>query len=139
MAELTHEDLPEIPAALLATEKTFGTTASESAQGDWKSSAISLNLDDPFEKVIAELVELQRKKAQDYAADGDTLKNMKFVVEMLDIEGYTVIEDCNAMVLRKCARIVNLRGRDASNESIRDSYLDRAVYAVLALVALDGD
>lgn len=96
-----------------------------------------LNLRDPFERAIAEMVQLQRKKAQDYAADGDTLKNMKFVVEMLGIKDYTVIEDCNAMVLRKCARIINLRGREATNETIRDSYIDRAVYSILAIVALD--
>jgi soluble P-type ATPase len=103
--------------------------------------AIDLRLEeeDPFEKVLLEIVSLQRNKAQDYAADGDTLKNMREVVQMLGIKEYTVVEDCNAMVHRKSARINNLRGRSARNESVRDSYVDRAVYAILAIVALDEE
>jgi hypothetical protein len=103
------------------------------------ANEVTLNLNDPFERVSAEMVKLQRVKADDYADEDDTLKNMRFVVDFLNIPAYTLIEDCNAMVLRKCARIINLRGRSASNESVRDSYVDRAVYAVLAIVALNGD
>jgi hypothetical protein len=98
-----------------------------------------LNLQNPFEKVIAEMVKLQRQKAKDYAADGDILATSRSVVSSLNIDGYDVKEDMNAMVLRKCGRITNLRGRSASNESVRDSYLDRAIYAVFALVALDDE
>lgn len=97
-----------------------------------------LNPSNPFERVIGEMVALQRRKAQDYATDEDILASMRFVTEMLGIKEYTVVEDCNAMVLRKCARINNLRGRPSSNETVRDSYVDRAVYAVLAIVALNG-
>lgn len=100
---------------------------------------LQLNLKNPFEKVINEMVQLQRVKSQDYADEDDILKNMRFVTDMLGIAEYTVVEDCNAMVLRKCARIINLRGKSASNESVRDSYVDRAVYAVLAIVALNGE
>lgn len=100
---------------------------------------LQLDLANPFERVIQEMVQLQRVKAQDYATDDDVLKNMRFVVKMLDIPEYTVVEDANAMVLRKCARIINLRGKSASNESVRDSYVDRAVFAVLAIVALNGE
>jgi hypothetical protein len=104
-----------------------------------RNSELQLNLDNPFERVIAEMVKLQRVKSRDYADKDDILKNMRFVTDMLGIPEYTVVEDCNAMVLRKCARIINLRGKSASNESVRDSYVDRAVYAVLAIVALNGD
>lgn len=97
----------------------------------------TLNLKDPFEKILSEMVLLQRRKANDYAAEGDKLKNMREVVNTLGIEGYDVVADCEAMVIRKTARINNLRGREPSNESVRDSYLDRAIYAILALVALD--
>lgn len=96
-----------------------------------------LNLNDPFERVIHQMVLLQRRKAEDYAAEGDKLKNMREVVSTLGIEGYDVVADCEAMVIRKTARINNLRGREPSNEAVRDSYLDRANYAVLAIVALD--
>jgi hypothetical protein len=99
----------------------------------------TLNRNNPFENVIHEMVELQRLKSEDYATEGDILKNMREVVQMLGIKEYTVVEDCNAMVHRKSARINNLRGRSARNESVRDSYVDRAVYAILAIVALDEE
>lgn len=102
-----------------------------------QKAALTLNIDDPFEKILHQMVLLQRRKANDYAAEGDKLKNMREVVSTLGIEGYDVVADCEAMVIRKTARINNLRGREPSNESLRDSYLDRAVYAILAIVALD--
>jgi hypothetical protein len=121
LLKLDHEELQiEHKAALARTE-------------------LQLNLHNPFEKVINDMVQLQRVKSQDYAAEGDILKNMREVVAALGIPTYTVVEDCNAMVIRKTARINNLRGRTASNESLWDSYLDRAVYAVLACVALHDD
>lgn len=104
-----------------------------------RNSELQLNLENPFEAIINEMVQLQRLKSQDYATDGDILNNMREVVKALAIPGYTIVEDCNAMVIRKTARITNLRGRPSSNESVRDSYLDRAVYAVLALVAVDEE
>lgn len=90
----------------------------------------------PFEAVLWEMAELQRSKAQDYAKEGDTLANFRTVVTLMNLPGYTILEDINAMIIRKCARINNLRGRSPANESLWDSYLDRAVYAVLACVAL---
>lgn len=109
--------------------------------GKWykEHSELMLNLDDPFEKIVNEMVQVQRRKAKDYASDGDTLKSMREVVQMLGIKEYTIVEDCNAMVHRKSARINNLRGRSARNESVRDSYVDRAVYAILAIVALNEE
>lgn len=113
--------------------------AEKSAQWYKDNSELMLNLDNPFEKILFDMVQTQRIKAHDYASDGDTLKNMREVVQMLGIKEYTVVEDCNAMVHRKSARINNLRGRSARNESVRDSYIDRAVYAVLAIVALNEE
>lgn len=122
--ELPRDELPPIPEALMAQQLDM-----------MRNSELQLNLDNPFERVIAEMVRLQRIKADDYADEDDTLKNMRFVVDFIKIPQYTVVEDCNVMVLRKTARIINLRGRSASNESVLDSYIDRAVYAVLAVVA----
>lgn len=100
---------------------------------------VVLDTENDFERVIFEMVQLQRKKSQDYAKEGDILKNMREVVQALQIPGYTIVEDCNAQVIRKNARIVNLRGRAARNESLWDSYIDRAVYAVLACVAFEEE
>jgi hypothetical protein len=36
------------------------------------------------------------------------------------------------MVTMKNGRLMNLRGREATNEAVVDTYLDRAVYAILA-------
>lgn len=104
---------------------------------DVRYEAMTLDLNNDFERIVFEILQLQRSKAQDYARQGDTLRNMREVVNSLAIPGYTVVEDCNAQVIRKNARIVNLRGREAHNESVRDSYVDRAVYSILAIVALD--
>ena len=98
---------------------------------------IILDTSNPFERVLFNMVEMHRRKAQDYAVPGDTLKNFREVVAAVNLPGYTVLEDINTMVIRKTSRINNLRGRPAANESVYDSYLDRAVYAVLAVVALE--
>lgn len=124
------------------TELEDANEANKELEGELRvvkdRTSLMLNVSNPFERVINEMVQLQRVKSQDYAGEDDILKNMRFVVDMLGIPDYTVVEDCNAMVLRKCARIINLRGRPAKNESVRDSYIDRAVYAVLSIVALNG-
>lgn len=123
--------IDEIPFEPKVLKRTIEYDQSE------EFKALTLNRDDPFEKILHQMVLLQRRKANDYASDDDKLKNMREVVSTLGIEGYDVVADCEAMVIRKTARINNLRGREPSNESLRDSYLDRAIYAILAIVALD--
>lgn len=93
---------------------------------------ITLSSHDEFEKLLIPMVETNRKKRADYATDGDAYLNFRRNAMMLDLEDYDALTDCLSMVSRKFGRIINLRGRDATNETVVDSYLDMAVYAILA-------
>jgi len=93
---------------------------------------IELDPKDPFEKLLIPIVETNRKKRADYASDDNIYLNFDRNAEMMDLDGYDSLEDCLSMVARKFSRIVNLRGRDASNEAVEDSFLDLAVYGILA-------
>ena len=104
---------------------------------------ITLNSKDPFEALVIPMVETNRKKRADYASDDDMFLNFRRNAEMMDLEGFDALEDCLSMVSRKFGRIVNLRDREPSNETVVDSYLDLAVYAILAyglaLEAAEGE
>lgn len=93
---------------------------------------IELDPKDAFDRLLIPMVETNRKKRADYANDDNIFANFDKNAATMALEGYTALEDCLSMVSRKLGRITNLRGRDPSNESVLDSYLDLAVYAVLA-------
>jgi hypothetical protein len=92
---------------------------------------VQLDPQHPFEKLLIPMVETSRAKAADYAAIDDYFQNFRRNAEVMDLEGYTALEDCLSMVARKLGRIVNLRGREPSNEAVLDSFLDMAIYAIL--------
>jgi hypothetical protein len=54
---------------------------------------------------------------------------------MLNLPDYDTIEDIKSMIARKFGRLNALRGREAQNESVQDTWIDLAVYAVLGVVA----
>lgn len=77
------------------------------------------------------MVKMNRRKRADYASDSNIFKNFDEVASAS--QGMvTAKEYADIQVIMKTARIQNLRGRPAVNESVIDSYLDRAVYSVLA-------
>jgi len=77
------------------------------------------------------MVKMNRRKRADYASEANIFKNFDEVASAS--QGMvTAKEYADIQVIMKTARIQNLRGRPAVNESVLDSYLDRAVYAVLA-------
>jgi hypothetical protein len=96
---------------------------------------IVLNPDDPFESALISMVQTARRKRADYARDGSPFSNFETTSEMLGIPGWTRIDSAFFNVLQKIARLKALRanGRmdDPQNESVIDTYLDLAVYAVL--------
>lgn len=96
------------------------------------TTKITLDPKDPFDKLIIPMVEINRKKRADYADEEDTYRNFRRVAEMMDLPDYDELEDCLTMVARKFCRITNLRGRDPQNEGVLDSFLDLAVYSILA-------
>lgn len=101
------------------------------------TDVVSLNLGDPFERVIADMVETNRRKRSDYAIDGSPWSNFDDVANSLGIDGFTPVDSANFNIEQKSARLRSLRknGRmdDPANESVADTYLDRAVYSVIAL------
>jgi hypothetical protein len=93
----------------------------------------SLHTDDVFESLVIKIVDMNRQKRADYASKENVFQNFDTNARMMNLSGYTALEDCLSMVTRKIGRITNLRGRDPLNETVYDSFLDLAVYAVLLL------
>jgi hypothetical protein len=87
---------------------------------------------DPLEDVLISIVKMNRKKRADYAEDGDPWSNFRFTA---DVVGISPASAAIHNVAQKLARLKSLRvnGRDPLNENITDTYLDLAVYAVIAL------
>jgi hypothetical protein len=97
--------------------------------------AITLDPSDPFDAALIPIVQTNRRKRADYAADGDPFSNFKTTSGMLGIEGFGPAEAALFNVLQKHARLLSLRlnGRmhDTQNETVIDTYLDLAVYAII--------
>lgn len=98
--------------------------------------AVTLNPDDPFERVVMDIVQTNRRKRKDYAVDGSPFSNFDTTAAGLGIEGFGAKESAIFNVLQKLARLSSLRanGRldDPQNESVEDTYLDLAVYSIIA-------
>ncbi|HSW91327.1 MAG TPA: hypothetical protein VLG09_01615 [Candidatus Saccharimonadales bacterium] len=98
---------------------------------------LQLDPTDKFDRVIIEMVEMNRKKRRDYAADTDIFSNFRDVAGNLGVEGFGPAESAYVLLLTKVARLRSLRvnGRmaDPSNESVLDTFLDLAVYATIVL------
>lgn len=90
---------------------------------------------DAFEQVLQELSAMHSKKSKDYG-DENPYKNFDQVAHMHEI---TPLEFCNIMIALKQARIANLKGKMAVNESLEDSLIDRAVYSIIAVVLYRRD
>lgn len=88
---------------------------------------------DPFESTLASMIEVYRRKRADYAQDSSQWSNFE---DMARFAGFSETW-MPALVLcqQKLSRISALRGngRAPSNESVVDSLLDNANYAVIAL------
>lgn len=96
-----------------------------------------LNLDDPFEAVVWDMVQMNRRKRADYAGDGNPFQN--FIDSAYQVNSVPGMS-CEQLIATKQARLRNLincnlinSGRVPQNESVEDTMLDRAVYATIAL------
>lgn len=101
---------------------------------------IVLDPGDPFENALISMVRTNRAKRRDYAIDkelkgGGVFSNFEETSEGMRIEGFGSTEAALFNVLQKLARIRSLRANDRlddpANESVLDTYLDLAVYAVI--------
>ena len=96
------------------------------------SDELELNPDDPIEAILIKIVNTNRRKRADYAQDGDIFSNFR---QASFAAGVTPEQGIEYMIATKQARLMALRsnGRPPSNESVEDTMLDRAVYAIIAL------
>ena len=96
------------------------------------SEDLTLNPDDPIERVLLDIVRTNRAKRADYAQDGNIFSNFE---QAAFAAGTSVEQGIEYMIATKQARLVALRtnGRPPANESVYDTKLDRAVYSVIAL------
>jgi len=99
--------------------------------------SVTLDPENPFEAILAKMVETHRKKAKDYAGDGHPNQNFYDTAYQLGLTGGHSVE---ALIGTKQARLRVLlpaHWEDASakpaNEGVEDTLLDRAVYSVIAL------
>lgn len=99
------------------------------------ANPVTLNANDPFERVLMEIVETNRRKRKDYAVDGSPFSNFDYTAGAMGIPGFGAREAAEFNGHQKDARLSSLRtnGRidDPENESVQDTFLDRAVYAVI--------
>lgn len=99
------------------------------------SGGLYLDPSDPFEAACIDLVSMNRKKRADYAMDGDPFSNFHQSAALLGMSGFGPVEAVLFNLSQKFARLSSLRknGRmeETQNESVHDTYLDIAVYAVI--------
>lgn len=110
------------------------------------SEVVMLDIKDPIDSILAEMVKLNRRKRADYAKDSDPLSNFYETAAIMRGKGYadwTAMTSAEYAIAIKQARLGALRdnGRldQTQNESVRDTLLDNAVYSVLLLAIYDRE
>jgi len=97
---------------------------------------VTLDPADPFDAALIPMVLTNRKKRADYAKDGDPFDNFKTSSGLIGLDGFGPTDAALFNVTQKLARLKSLRqnGRmdNPQNEAVADTYLDMAVYSVLA-------
>jgi hypothetical protein len=91
---------------------------------------------DPFDKVVAEVLALNRRKRADYTDNKDPWANFRDSSRQVSARPGTSVE---VLIATKQSRLRQLlqKGREANNESVRDTLLDRAVYSLISLAMYD--
>jgi hypothetical protein len=104
---------------------------------------IVLDKSDPFEACLVDMVVTARKKRADYAQDGNPFSNFEETSSATGIPGFTredaAMFNCTQKQARLRALKANGRMNDPKNESVYDTKLDFAVYAVLMLAMAKQD
>ena len=120
------------------TQAVFSESEIELVDGlDSDPGVVILSPTDPFESVLIKMVETNRRKRADYAVDGSPWSNFDDVSSGMGIDGFDAVASAEHNVRQKLARLTSLRqnGRtkETANEAVADTYLDLAVYSVIAL------
>jgi hypothetical protein len=87
-----------------------------------------------FDELLTEIAILHDRKNADYADDADPLSNFRRSAKL----GIDPFMGTLVRLSDKWSRIEQLAsGKDPQNESLRDSLVDSAVYALIAVLFLD--
>lgn len=94
-----------------------------------------LQLDNPFERALAEMVKTHRSKTADYTHGQDEYSAFAGVAANMGIPGLGTKEAIDFLIRVKAERIKALRvngsTENPTNESVLDTYKDQAVYAAI--------
>jgi len=95
------------------------------------SETITLHLKDPFDNAIFQIIKTAERKRADYASKAAPFSNFEFTASYF---GLRIYQSADFNELQKLARLreLNQPGMEPINEPVMDSYLDKAVFAVLA-------
>lgn len=94
--------------------------------------------DPRFHALLEQIGALHERKMQDYGAVGDPFANVR-ASEDFGVAGWT---GCAIRMNDKMRRLMTAskKGKDAlENESLRDSFLDLAVYSLIGAILLDEE
>jgi hypothetical protein len=86
---------------------------------------------DEFERLLIDIVQLERRKRADYASGEDFLLNFERIASATGMRVTDIIDVQTAL---KGGRIANLSRKLVTpvNETLTDTYRDRAIYSLLA-------
>ena len=94
----------------------------------------------PFRDIILEVVEIHNRKSADYASHEDPLQNVRTAEEYGCPAWIGVqfrMDDKRNRIKGAVKKIFKGEKVKMSNESLRDSFIDRIVYGIMALQLLD--
>lgn len=91
---------------------------------------------DPFDRVVEEVLHLNRSKRSDYTGGRGPWANFEDTAAQVGTTPAQVVE---MMIANKQSRLRSLSGTDRTpnHEAVRDTLLDRAVYSIIALAMYD--
>lgn len=91
----------------------------------------------PYFEMISNIIKTHLKKAHDYAKSGDPYSNFRHSAAIAGVDPLTVFL---VMIGVKIARLNSLysEGKEPNNESIEDTWLDLANYAIIGAAFVAG-
>ena len=95
---------------------------------------------EPFLRIISEVLEMHNRKSADYATEEDPLQNVRTAGEygMPAWVGVQIrLDDKRNRIKGAVKKILKGEPIAMKNESLRDSFVDRIVYSIIALQLLD--
>lgn len=99
-----------------------------------KVQALTLDSQDPFERAVIDLVEMNRRKRADYATDDDVFSNFRSTSDWagFDYAWESALFNCAQKLERVKSLRENGRLEEPANEAVLDTVLDNAVYGIIA-------